>query len=214
MREAVLDISLSPSGNKLAYIAPAGPWGEAVYVVDLMRGGEPTAFSQLSEKGADITECDWATEQRLLYEIAGVLSDASPIIAIGDDGKDPPMLTQRDSMRALGFRKNGGDVIALDLDGGLRDRSGGPKGRSPRSGYAFPHLENGAPIGDKAAECIGKSGANAIGLPLCIGKRRIPLAGASRGHEAILRHSVGKTRPAICGFRQIVENAVNRWACK
>lgn len=123
MREAVLDISLSPSGNKLAYVAPSGASGEAVYVVDLRTGGEPQAISQLTEKGADITECDWATEQRLVCEVAGVVSDAGTLIgysrmlAIGDDGKDSQLLTQRDAMRALGFRQNGGDVIALDLDG-------------------------------------------------------------------------------------------------
>ncbi|MCP5384995.1 MAG: S9 family peptidase [Sphingomonadaceae bacterium] len=123
MREAVLDISLSPSGDKIAYIAPAGPSAEAVFVVDLAAGGEPKPITQLAEEHAKLTSCDWATESRLVCEITGILVDGSTtigfsrMIAIGDDGNEAKLLTQRDSSRSLGFRQNGGDVIALDLEG-------------------------------------------------------------------------------------------------
>ncbi|MXO90158.1 alpha/beta hydrolase family protein [Pontixanthobacter aquaemixtae] len=123
MREAILDISLSPSGNQIAYIAPAGHSTEAVFIVDLNGNAEPKPIIQFSEENAELTECDWATETRFVCEVAGILKDGSTpvsfsrLLAIGADGSEAKLLTQRTSSRALGFRQNGGDIIALDLEG-------------------------------------------------------------------------------------------------
>ena len=121
VRETILDISLSPSGNQIAYIAPAGPSTEAVFVIDLIKGGEPVPISQFTEEEAKLTNCDWANEQRLVCELTGILMDAgtpigfSRMFAIGVDGKDAKLLTDGRSLRELGFRQNGGDIVALDL---------------------------------------------------------------------------------------------------
>lgn len=123
VREAILNISLSPSGNQIAYIAPAGPSAEAVFVIDLTSGGKPKPIIKFDEEEAELRDCDWATETRLVCEVTGILTSGSTPIgfsrmfAIGTDGSDAKLLTQRQSFRALGFRQNGGDVIALDLDG-------------------------------------------------------------------------------------------------
>lgn len=124
MRQAVLDISLSPSGNKIAYIAPAGRSIEAVFVVDLSKANaQPQAIAKFSEKTARLTGCDWATEARLVCRVYGILDGAgiqtsyTRMLSIGDDGKKTQVLTKRRSSRAVGFRQNGGKVIALDLDG-------------------------------------------------------------------------------------------------
>ncbi len=123
MRAAILDISLSPSGNKIAYIAPAGPSTEAVYVIDLKGDAAPTPITKYDDDSSQLSSCDWATDSRLVCRIFGILEDNSTpvsysrMIAIGDDGKDAQLLTQRQSSSALGFRQNGGGIVALDLAG-------------------------------------------------------------------------------------------------
>ncbi len=123
MRAAILDISLSPSGNKLAYIAPAGPSTEAVYVIDLKGDAAPNPITQYSDEKSELASCDWATEARLVCNIFGVLERGgtplgySRMLAVGDDGKDAQLLTQRQSSQALGFRQDGGEIVALDLPG-------------------------------------------------------------------------------------------------
>src|SRR3546814_21037216 len=43
-RQSVLDISISPSGTKIAIIAPAGSSGKAIHVVNLAGDGVPRAI--------------------------------------------------------------------------------------------------------------------------------------------------------------------------
>ncbi len=123
VREAILNISLSPSGDQIAYVAPAGPSTEAVFVIDLTSGGKPKPIIKFDEENAELRDCDWATETRLVCEVTGILASGSTpvgfsrMFAIGTDGTGAKLLTQRQSFRSLGFRQNGGDVIALDLEG-------------------------------------------------------------------------------------------------
>ena len=68
-REHIADISLSPSGNKLAYISPVGNSTEVVYVVNLAGNAEPVPITKYEEKAGRLTSCDWATEERLLQRL-------------------------------------------------------------------------------------------------------------------------------------------------
>ena len=122
-REQIADISLSPSGNKLAYISPVGNSTEVVYVVNLAGNAEPVPITKYEERSGRLTSCDWATEERLVCNVfviaksGNLLLGFSRILAVGDDGKESKMLTEQSSFRALGVRQDGGDVLALDLDG-------------------------------------------------------------------------------------------------
>ena len=92
-------------------------------MVDLNGASQPTPIAKFSEEHAELTNCDWATEARLVCQVYGILDGAgvqtsyTPMLSIGDDGKDTQVLTKRTSSRAVGFRQDGGRVIALDLEG-------------------------------------------------------------------------------------------------
>lgn len=123
LREMLLNISLSPSGHKLAYISSSGASTEVVYVIDLSGSGEPAAIMQFSEQRGQLAQCDWATDDRLVCEAyytaedAGLLLGSTRLFSVNADGSKMEMLTQGSTGRELGYRQNGGDVIALDLKG-------------------------------------------------------------------------------------------------
>jgi dipeptidyl aminopeptidase/acylaminoacyl peptidase len=120
-RESVLDVSLSPSGTKLLYIAPARPAGEAVYVADLSTGAPPKMISAYNNPDSELTGCDWATDERLICRVRyidslnGALIGATRMYAMSADGSDPIMLSAREGDGAIGFSQDGGSIIALDL---------------------------------------------------------------------------------------------------
>lgn len=122
-REFIQDISLSPSGTKIAYISPLGDTGEAVYVVDLAGDAQPRAILNNNQIKTDLTYCDWATERRIVCNIFGV-DDSSGIalqftriIAVGADGSDLDILSRTINSRSVGFSQFGGRVLSLDVEG-------------------------------------------------------------------------------------------------
>lgn len=122
-RQSVLDVSLSPSGKRLVYVAPGGPRDEAVYVVDLEGDPVPKRVLSNSEPATDIDYCEWATDERLVCGASiiepgvGVLIISTRLFALNADGSDLVMLSGRDSADALGIRQDGGSIIALDVQG-------------------------------------------------------------------------------------------------
>jgi len=123
-RETVLDIALSPSGNKIAYISAGPEHTEVLNVVDLAGDAKIRQVAANSEKTADLVSCEWATESRLVCQVSGMarapdgtLLGFDRLFAISDDGSNAQELSQRQSSRALGFVQQGGDVVALDVDG-------------------------------------------------------------------------------------------------
>lgn len=123
-RETTLDVSLSPSGDKFAYIAPGGYSTEVLYVVDMAAGdGTPKPIIYLDDPSQELTYCNWANEERLVCQIfitanvEGRLLTFTRLFSIGADGGETVVLTVRDSMRALNIRQNGGSILALDYQG-------------------------------------------------------------------------------------------------
>ena len=122
-RATVLDISLSPSGNKIAYVAAGVEHTEVIYVIDLAGDAKIVPIFRNSEKVLDFDWCEWATEDRLVCGVSGMaqapgglLVPFDRLFAINDDGSDSRMLSQRESNRALGFSQNGGDIVAFDVN--------------------------------------------------------------------------------------------------
>ena len=64
-----LSFSLAPSGKKMAYIGPAGPHGEIIFVVDLSGGHSPRPIMAATEADSTLERCDWATEDRLVCQL-------------------------------------------------------------------------------------------------------------------------------------------------
>lgn len=123
VRQSILQTSLSPSGDKIAFIAPGPKGSEVLSVIDLKGSRKLTPVMSNTEQDTDLSRCDWATETRLVCRVDGVdpssgtLVGYSRVIALGDDGKNAIMLTPRTSSRALGFRQDGGSIVALDVPG-------------------------------------------------------------------------------------------------
>lgn len=122
-RQNILDISLSPSGNKIAYIAPSNGSGETIYVVDLAGSGTPKAILNNNEVRTDIDYCEWASDTRLVCntssvaEMTGDLVGYTTLFMIDDDGSHLKSLTRSANSRSLGIRQDGGTIIALEIAG-------------------------------------------------------------------------------------------------
>lgn len=123
VRASILDISLSPSGNKIVWVSAGPEHSEIVNVVDLT-DGQVRQITQNTEQIGDITRCDWSTDSRLICQLAGMAEGRSGILlpfsrmfAINDDGTEARVLSERQSSRALGFAQDGGNIVALDVSG-------------------------------------------------------------------------------------------------
>ncbi|OGS55784.1 MAG: peptidase S9 [Erythrobacter sp. RIFCSPHIGHO2_12_FULL_63_10] len=120
-RQSVLDISISPSGTKIAIIAPSGGSGEAIRVVDLAGNAVPRAILVNSDIRDDISYCDWMSEDRLVCGIfvaensAGMLLGFTRLVIVNADGSGHKFLSRSLGSRALGISQDGGDVIALEI---------------------------------------------------------------------------------------------------
>ncbi|UYV14711.1 alpha/beta hydrolase family protein [Porphyrobacter sp. ULC335] len=123
-RADVLDISLSPSGNKIVFISAGPGHTEVVNVIDLTADAAVKPVLTNGEKVVDIDSCEWASEERLLCQLSGmgggdgsILIPFDRLIALNADGTNIRMISQRESSRSLGFNQFGGDVLALDVAG-------------------------------------------------------------------------------------------------
>jgi dipeptidyl aminopeptidase/acylaminoacyl peptidase len=119
-RDSVQQISLSPDGSKIAYIAPAGDRGSAVYVASLA-GGVPSRIAALDGNPERFLDCNWVASERLACEIYAIVqsTDLVPVtrlVAIDADGKNVKMMTRGDDLNYQYTNIYGGEVI--DFDGG------------------------------------------------------------------------------------------------
>ena len=125
-RASVLDISLSPSGTKIAWIAAGTDHSEYLLVADLAAGTGISTINLGLDQNADLDNCSWVTEERLVCQVwavgetRGLLVPFSRLFAINSDGSDVVQLTQRMSGRAFGVNQFGGNIVSLasgDKDG-------------------------------------------------------------------------------------------------
>lgn len=117
-RESVIQISLSPSGDKLAYIAPGPGPSSILYTVDLRNGGQPTRTTAASGNPARLTSCHWVSEERLvcnIYSIAksgdGALIGFTRLIAVDSTGGDTKLLSHQENNAAAYVSYGGGQVV-------------------------------------------------------------------------------------------------------
>jgi acetyl esterase/lipase len=123
VRASVLDISLSPSGDKIAYIAAGPDSTELVYVFALSGGFKDRLVAANREKFSDLESCEWATDSRLVCQVSGMTFAQSGallpfqwLFAVDDDGSNFTELSQRQSMDAVQSLQYRGDVIAYDVN--------------------------------------------------------------------------------------------------
>lgn len=125
VRSSVLDISLSPSGSKIAWIAPGPNHTDKVQVFDL-NGTDPIKTILLNtEVNVDLNQCEWVTDEYILCGVYGVTKRQSDslllgfrrLVALDDRGDEVRVVTQQQSDLAMGFSQDGGTILALDIAG-------------------------------------------------------------------------------------------------
>jgi len=124
IRSSVLDISLSPDGTKLVWIAPGPNHTEILKVIDLEGAEGPQMILSNTMKHADFSSCDWVTDDRLLCKLTGIVERRDDLLlgfdrlfTLNADGSDVQVISESDLRRSARFVQDGGDVIALDVVG-------------------------------------------------------------------------------------------------
>lgn len=121
--ESIQQISLSPDGTKVAYVAPSASIGTAVYVADLAAGTPPKLAIASHGRDESVYWCGWASNTRLICKIYIVYNNAGQLLgftrafALNSDGSGAVMLSANTGKRAIGIMQSGGEVIDWDVPG-------------------------------------------------------------------------------------------------
>jgi len=114
---AVHQMSLSPDGNKIAFISPGPATQTDLYSIDLTKGNTPVRVTTSSGDPENLSWCGWVSSVRLACntagttEYAGQLYSFSNVFAVNTDGSEPRLLTKKQGQNALGYNLGGGNII-------------------------------------------------------------------------------------------------------
>jgi dipeptidyl aminopeptidase/acylaminoacyl peptidase len=157
-RESVVDVALSPSGKKVAFISPGPGQGTILYTVDVGSTAEATRALGADGTPERLAGCGWVSEQRLVctvymvvdHLLAGQALGVTRLIAVNADGSNLKLLSRRQSPYDLYVAFGGGEVIDWlpGTDGSvLVGREYVPEGRTgthfedTREGYGVDRLD-------------------------------------------------------------------------
>ena len=122
-RQSLTDISISPSGDRILYIAPGVAADETIYTVDLNSSAEPVSLITMNQANARLQWCDWATDSRIICEVYGIQEVGGTLIyftrMLGISAEEGKVirLSPDSTYKTLGLLQDGGSVLALDIDG-------------------------------------------------------------------------------------------------
>ena len=115
---AVYDISLSPDGTKVSFIAPGPGTMTDLFAIDLNAAqSTPKRVTRASGDPESLQWCKWVSNERMACKVGGIeknvgeLYGFSRMIAINSDGSNPVLLSKRHDSTALGLSLSGGRVI-------------------------------------------------------------------------------------------------------
>lgn len=115
-REAVQEISLSPDGTKIAYLAPGAGQGNMLYTVAL-GSGEPKLAMVADGNPNRIKNCGWVSNDRVIctiYSVVRYVTDNLPftrLVAVDQNGSNLKLLSQREGDRDYFITLEGGEVV-------------------------------------------------------------------------------------------------------
>lgn len=115
--EGVSDISLSPDGSQIAFIAPAMGQGNDLYVSGTGEGAAPRRILRASGDPEIFLWCNWATGTRIVCQtgsrerVGGDILGQTAIIAVDSVGGNVISLGARRSQSTVYADLRGGDVI-------------------------------------------------------------------------------------------------------
>lgn len=122
-RPGVADLSLSPDGKSVAYVAPASGQGSILYTLRLddLTHARPALFADGKPQRLDT--CKWVANERLACIAYGVVRNAgltrndidllpfTRLWAVNADGSNLQQLSHHDDVHTRGLQLFGGDVI-------------------------------------------------------------------------------------------------------
>lgn len=120
--EAVRQASLSPRGDKVAYVAEAYE-GSRVYVATPETPGVPKLVMRIARDVGSIRGCAWAADERIVCRaratamVGTVLVSGTRLYAVNSDGSGLQLLTREGGTNAYGVQQDGGSVIDYDVAG-------------------------------------------------------------------------------------------------
>ncbi len=113
----VTQVSLSPDGSKLAFVAPNKGQANDLYVVDIVDGATPRRILRASGDPEILSWCRWATDARLICQVGGRqkygegIYGFTSLVSVDAAGGDARTLSTRRGANALGYDFRGGSVI-------------------------------------------------------------------------------------------------------
>ena len=120
-RASVIDIALSPSGGKLAFLSPGPGQSTILYTVDAVGGAAPKIALSADGKPERLSWCGWVSEARLVCSIymvtdetgvaAGEVISATRLVGVDADGKNLKLLSRRARPDDLYVSFGGGRII-------------------------------------------------------------------------------------------------------
>ncbi len=115
---AVYNISLSPDGTKVAFIAPGPATMTDLFAIDLnAEQSNPKRVTRASGDPESLHWCKWVSNERMACQVGGIEKNSGDLygftrmVAINSDGSNPVLLSKRHNSTALGLSLGGGRVI-------------------------------------------------------------------------------------------------------
>lgn len=123
----VTHISLSPDGQRLAFVAPNKGQANDLFVVEIADGAAPRRILRASGAPEMLQWCRWATDARLVCQIGGrekigeYIFGFTSLLGVDATGGNVRTLSTRRGANAVGFDFRGGSVIDWQpgSDGGI-----------------------------------------------------------------------------------------------
>ncbi len=117
-RPTVMDLTLSPDGQNLAWIAPSQGQGSVLYTLSLAKDAKPKPALSASGSPERLEGCSWVSNERLVCEIYLLAKDAqygvvpfSRILAVNADGSNPKELSNEQTIHTHGLITGGGEIL-------------------------------------------------------------------------------------------------------
>lgn len=155
-RQDIVDLSLSPNGKSVAYVAALEGMGAGLFTLDLAEGSKPQVALTASGKPDRLGGCHWVSDERLVCVIYGVVQGPTEllpftrVVAVDRTGGNIKLLSTRQNEYSQGLQLGGGNVLDWlpDEDGAvlmsrvyLPDEHLGSRTGSWREGLAVDHLD-------------------------------------------------------------------------
>ena len=124
-RADIEDVSISPDGSKISFVAP-GPNRSNVLYVASTAGGTPTQVAIMDGEPETFSWCDFVSNERVACQIFAMVNFESTLIpttrmvSFDIDGSDAKIVGLRDSDYAKYQRTGGGEILDW-LDGSNED---------------------------------------------------------------------------------------------